>query len=690
MSNRLAGENSSYLLQHADNPVDWYPWGEEALKTARDQDKPIFLSIGYAACHWCHVMAHESFEDPEIATIMNKNFINVKVDREERPDLDSLYMNAVVAMTGSGGWPMSVFLTPQGQPFYGGTYFPPVRRYNIPAFREVLETVVRLWKDDRSRILRSGEEITHHLLESQDISHSAKPLNAATLQEAAMRLAQSYDWKNGGWGRAPKFPQPMVIEFLLRLAVHGDRLASDIATHTLDAMSKGGMYDVIGGGFARYSTDDLWLVPHFEKMLYDNAQLARVYLHAYLVTGRERYRRVCEETLDFVKRELMDEETGGMYSSLDADSDGEEGKFYVWNLVEITEILTQAMRANGEAPSPDWAEFFCTAYNVTREGNFEGSNVLQRAVDDQVLAQRYNLQVSQVHLLIRKLHACLLFAREKRVRPVTDDKVLTAWNALGLVAFAEAARHLERSDYLEVARRNANFILTELHPADRLLRAWRAGKAQHNAYLEDYAGLVVALLALYQTDHDPRWFNSALGLANDMLEHFRDPNFGFFDTRDDHESLVLRPKDIQDNATPSGNALAAVSLLELAAFTSKGDWHGMVEVALGIVSGLVCEMPVFFGKWLCAIDFTLTPTQEIAILGELDHPKTRSMLKLLWSQYRPHSVLAVSQFPPAPTTPPLLHNRPLLDNLPTAYICRNFVCQRPVNSIQEFKSLLES
>lgn len=685
MSNQLFNENSPYLLQHAENPVDWYPWSEEALEKARREDKPIFLSIGYAACHWCHVMAHESFEDPDTAAIMNEHFINIKVDREERPDLDSIYMSAVVALTGQGGWPMSVFLTPDGKPFYGGTYFPPVRRFNMPAFREVLLGIARNWQEDRSRLIDAGSELTQHLHETQTFGASSEPLSEKYTDEAALRLAQTYDWVNGGWGAAPKFPQPMAIEFLLQRAARGDKLALDMGSHALHAMARGGMYDVIGGGFARYSTDDKWLVPHFEKMLYDNALLSRAYLHAYLLTQNLAFRRVCEETLDFIVREMKSppvgdgSSEGGFYSSLDADSEGEEGKFYVWTPEEISSALSD----------PQNTEFFLAAYGVTEQGNFEGQNVLQRALDDFALSERFNLPVDEIPGRLSVLHAQLLLARENRIRPGTDDKVLVSWNALALIAFAEASRYLKRPDYLAVARQNADFLLTELHPGDRLLRSWRKGHARHNAYLEDYAGLILGLLSLYQSDPDPWWFNSAIQLAEEMLQHFRDEQDGFYDTRDDHGPLVTRPKELQDNATPSGNSLAATALLQLAAYTGRGDWRDLAESMLVSIQGSAVRYPTAFSQWLCAIDFAINPVYEIAVLGEPLDPNTQALTQVIWSRWRPFSLAAISAFPPPQNAPPLLHDRPLLQDRPTAFVCQNFTCQLPVNSPQQLQAQLK-
>ena len=472
MSNRLAKENSPYLLQHANNPVEWYPWGDEALELARQSEKPIFLSIGYAACHWCHVMAHESFEDPETAAIMNQQFINIKVDREERPDLDSIYMSAVVSMTGHGGWPLSVFLTPEGHPFFGGTYFPPTQRYNMPAFQEVMLSVHNAWISQKEQLKNIGQQISDQLSQTVSGGGENQVLNPEIVDKAVFTLAQTYDWKFGGWGSAPKFPQPMAIEFLLRRASLGDKLALEIAAHALRAMAKGGMYDVIGGGFARYSTDNEWRVPHFEKMLYDNALLSQVYLHAYLLTRESNFRRVCEATLDFIARELT-HPSGGFYSSLDADSEGQEGRYYLWTPADIR----AALQDQGQY------EIVAAVYQITESGNFEGSNVLQRTMDDNALAAHLGITKEDVPSRLAQIHEKLLLSREKRVHPIRDDKVLVMWNALALISFAEAGRYLGRKDYVELAIRNARFILNELYPKDRLFRSWRDGRAQHNAYL---------------------------------------------------------------------------------------------------------------------------------------------------------------------------------------------------------------
>lgn len=678
MSNKLSNENSPYLLQHANNPVDWYPWGEEALSKARDENKPIFLSIGYAACHWCHVMEHESFEDPETAAIMNENFINIKVDREERPEIDSIYMQATVAMTGSGGWPMSVFLTPDLKPFYTGTYFPPVRRYNMPSFKEILLNLAKAWREDTTEIERVGNQVLQHLQSSSEISGNSYEMTSDGLTEAEKSLLEAYDWGYGGWGNAPKFPQPMSIEFLLRRSQFNSPQREQLikaSVHALDAMSRGGMYDVVGGGFSRYGVDNFWRTPHFEKMTYDNAQLALTYLHGYLVSGNADYRRICEETLDFVLRELTHSE-GGFFSSLDADSEGEEGKFYVWTQEELEDALGSDF------------DFFKAAYGITPSGNWEGKTILQRAIDTSTLAARFKMEREEIWQKLSDCHQRLLGTRSSRVRPATDDKVLVMWNSLMLKAFAEAGRYLNRHDYIQVAIRNGRFLLNNLYINDRLHRSWREGQTKHNAYLEDYAGLILALMALYQSDPNKEWYLWALKLADEMVEHFADPNGGFFDTRKDHETLLVRPKDIQDNATPSGNSLAATALLELAAFGDRLHWRDIAEKMLSSVYAVMLRYPTGFAQWLCAADFAVGPTHEIAIIGDTQHAGTKELLNTLWKSFRPRQVTAISKYPPESDAPALLKDRPLLNGLPTAYVCKGFVCLQPVNTPTEMESLM--
>ena len=624
-------------------------------------------------------MAHESFEDAETAEFMNEHFINIKVDREERPDLDTIYMQATVAMTGLGGWPMSVFLTPDLRPFYTGTYFPPVPRYNMPSFRDVLTGIARTWKEQQSEATRVGNEVSGHLQQALSINNqSDSAFTPAHLDAAVHSLLESYDWGYGGWGSAPKFPQPMTIEYLLRRATTDSPQREQIlkmTQHVLDAMSRGGMYDVVGGGFSRYSVDNFWRTPHFEKMLYDNAQLALAYLHGYLVTGEIKYRRVCEATLDFILREMTHPD-GGFYSSLDADSEGEEGKYYVWTQDEIQDVLGSDF------------EFFKAAYVITPQGNWEGKTILQRALVDSSLATRFKMDIESIPIKLADCHSKLLTIRNTRIRPGTDDKVLVMWNALALSAFAEAGRYLDRKDYLDAAIRNAHFLMDNLYLNDRLLRSWREGQAKHNAYLEDYAGLIHALLALYQSDPNPAWYATALKLADEMVTHFFDPDGGFFDTRDDHETPLIRPKDLQDNATPSGNALTATALLELAAYGNRNDWRSVAEYMLGSVQNAIMRYPTAFAQWLCAADFAVGPTHEVAILGDPGDPKTHELLKTLWKSFRPRQVTAISAYPPEPGSSALLKDRPLLNGQPTAYVCQGFVCLQPVNLPAEMETQL--
>ncbi|HSG24549.1 MAG TPA: thioredoxin domain-containing protein [Anaerolineales bacterium] len=670
MPNRLAQENSPYLLQHKDNPVDWYPWGDEALNKAKQENKPIFLSIGYAACHWCHVMERESFEDPQTAAMMNEHFINIKVDREERPDLDHIYMDAVVSLTGQGGWPMSVFLTPSGKPFYGGTYFPPARRYGMPSFMEVLSQISQVWQQKPEELEESGEKLLQHIQRrsSMPTPDDTAQLDPTVLDQAAQKIAESYDWKHGGWGRAPKFPQPMTILFLLRRASRGDHMALEIATHALDAMASGGMYDLIGGGFARYSVDDDWLVPHFEKMLYDNAQLARAYLHAYLLTGKPLYRQVCEETLDFNLREMTHPQ-GGFFSSIDADSEGEEGLFYTWTYEELRNLLDE-----------EELLAMSQAYSISQQGNFEGRIVLQHQGTP---AERPGLSPS-----LLSAHQKLFEARSSRVRPATDDKVLTAWNAWMNLAYSEVARYLNRPDYLEAARKNLQFLLNNMYQDSHLLRSWREGKALHQAYLEDYASLALACFSLYQSDPNPDWYQHAAELSSQTLERFYDQEAGFYDTASDHQELILRPQESQDNATPSGSSLAVQALLQLAAYTGNGNHYDLAASILGPLEQVFATYPTAFGNWLCALDFAHAEIKEVAILGTADDPAARRLIEMVWSSFRPDCILAASPVPVPEHAPPLLENRVLIEGRPTAYVCQHFSCQQPTTDAEELAQQL--
>jgi uncharacterized protein YyaL (SSP411 family) len=675
MPNRLINETSPYLLQHAHNPVDWYPWGEEALAKAKEEDKPIFLSIGYSSCHWCHVMAHESFEDPETAAIMNQQFVNVKVDREERPDLDSIYMEAVVAMTGGGGWPMSVFLTPDGEPFYGGTYFPPSDRYGMPSFRRVLLSIAEAYRHQRQQIEQGSEQLKARLGQSMALRGDSASLNPQALDLAYRGLDHRFDSTHGGFSDAPKFPQPMNLEFLLRYHHRtGEPQALTMVDLTLTQMASGGIYDQVGGGFHRYATDTRWLVPHFEKMLYDNALLARVYLHAWQVTRRSLYRRIVEQTLDYVIRE-MTHPLGGFYSAQDADSEGEEGKFFLWTPDQVKSIL-----------GDEEGEIFCRYFDVTPAGNFEGKSILNVKFDLSTAAAVAQMDEDRFRTMINQGRQKLLQAREARVKPGRDEKVLTAWNGLMLAAFAEASRVLGREDYRRVAELNAEFVLKELRRNGRLLRSWKSesaageGQAKFNAYLEDYAFYADGLLALYQATFAPRWFAAARALVDVILAHFTDPNGGFFDTSDDHEQLITRPKNLQDNAIPSGNAAAADVLLRLAAYTADDAYRRPAEEMLVAMAPTMQQYPGGFSHWLSVLAFQLAPPREIVLVGDPTTDDTHAMLEVVFGTYHPHQVVALT----APgdedgaSIVPLLADRPQQNGHTTAYVCQRFVCQAPI------------
>jgi uncharacterized protein YyaL (SSP411 family) len=700
-TNRLINETSPYLLQHAHNPVDWYPWGEEALVRARVEDKPILLSIGYSACHWCHVMERESFENEQIADIMNRHYVSIKVDREERPDLDNIYMQAVQGMTGQGGWPMTVFLTPDGKPFYAGTYFPPQdRRYGqqaMPGFASILLGLAQAYQTQRAEIEEQANQVAAYLQKRSTTPlrpHEASqpPTNALdALHIVGQVLAEDFDATNGGFGSAPKFPNTMALELLLRIYLHqraGEMSALaqprqfselEIVETSLQKMARGGIYDQLGGGFHRYSVDSKWLVPHFEKMLYDNALLSRVYLHAYLMTGQSFYRRIAEETLDYVVRE-MTSPTGGFYSTQDADSEGEEGKFFTWTLSEIEQALPQ-----------EDASLFIRYYGVTQRGNFEGKNILYVARDAQQLADEAKMSLADLQAALQRSRATLFQRREQRVKPGRDEKVLTAWNGLMLRSFAEAARYLQRPDYLQVASKNAAFLLQELRKDGRLLRSYKDGQARVNGYLEDYACLADGLLALYEASFDAHWFSAARTLMDQAVALFADSqNGGFFDTGSDHETLISRPKEIMDNATPAGNSVAADVLLRLAAFTGEQAYRQRADAYLQPMADIMVQHPQAFGYALGALDFAISASKEIAIIGGPDAADTQSLLATINQHYLPNSVLAsgAPEDSSAARQIALLEDRPLKDGNATAYICHNFACQAPVNTIEELKRLL--
>ena len=667
--NRLARETSPYLLQHAHNPVDWYPWGEEALARAKAEDKPIFLSIGYAACHWCHVMERESFEDEATAAVLNDGFVSIKVDREERPELDAIYMDAVQAMTGQGGWPMSVFLTPDGKPFYGGTYFPNEPRHGMPSFRQVLEGVIHAWHDERERVESAGAGVAEAIEREAGASAGAPAAEgpAGWMLDAAMvGFERSFDARNGGWGRAPKFPQPMAIEFLLREHLRSkDQRPLAMARRSLDAMAAGGIYDHLGGGFARYATDAVWLVPHFEKMLYDNAQLARVYLHAFQVTEDPRYREVVTETLAFVEREMTSPE-GGFISSLDADTDGEEGATYVWTKREVDEILG------------DDASLFDEAYGVTDGGNWEGHTILSRVRSDANLATDRGLDADDVGRRLGEARRRLLDERSRRRQPARDGKVLASWNGLMIAALADAGRVLHDERWTRLAVGAADLMVSTLRDGDgRMRRSFKDGQVRQQGVLEDYTHTADGLLAVYEATFDERWFVVARELMDAVMTHFADPRGGFFDTADDHESLITRPKGLQDNAMPSGNAMAVQVLLRLGALTGEGHYRDAAEAALALVTLVAHRYPTAFAQWLIGLELALADIDEIAIVGPPRESDTRALLEVVRSTYRPSTVVAVAE-DAAASRIPLLHAREMRDGRPTAYVCRGFACRQPV------------
>ncbi len=668
MPNRLARETSPYLRQHADNPVDWYPWGEEALQKAKAEDKPIFLSIGYSACHWCHVLEDESFQDKRVAAILNSHYVSIKVDREERPDLDQIYMGALQTMTSQGGWPMSLFLTPDGEPFFGGTYFPPKPRGGMPAFPDILRAVADAWQNRRSQILESSRKLADQLRGRSDAilcGSEETDLKAETLDGAVQSLLSELDEQHGGWGQAPKFPHPMALEFLLRYHHRtGDTETLSMVTRTLEAMARGGIYDHLGGGFHRYSVDDRWLVSHFEKMLYDNAQLARVYLHAWQATGEALFRSVVEETLDYVIQGMTHPE-GGFRSTQDADSEGVEGKYYLWTLEEILGILGRQ------------ALSFTKAYGVTEQGNFEGKNILSFAAP---------LEERQAFASARRK---LLEARRRRIAPNRDDKVLTSWNGLMLAAFAETARSLHREDYRQVAENNAGFLLRQLRSPDGQLRhSWKDGIAKTGGYLEDYANLIDGLVELYQTTFDPVWYLAARSLAETMIQQFGAPT-GFYDTGLDHEKLILRPRELQDNAVPSGNSMAAFGLLRLAGLAIQSRYEDIARASIIPMQPLMERYPLGFGQWLTAMDYTLSRPREIAIVGKPQEEDTQAMLEVVSTGFRPHQVIAAARPGPGVSEVPLLEGRDLIDGRAAAYVCVDYSCRPPITDPEALQALLD-
>ena len=727
-TNRLASETSPYLLQHAHNPVDWYPWGAEALARAAAQDRPIFLSVGYSACHWCHVMERESFEDEATATLLNASFVSIKVDREERPDIDAVYMGALQAMTGAGGWPMSIFLTPDGRPFYGGTYFPGQPRYGMPSFRQILVAVATSWRDRRDELEARATQLADELKRASTAlteGAAASPVQAGEpapgpeasapvagagggsaalpligrsykresgiLGTAVSRLVEDFDFEHGGWGGPPRFPQPAIIELLLRQArrdADGRALPDAqepirVAIRALDAMAAGGIHDQIGGGFHRYATDTDWLVPHFEKMLYDNAQLARVYLHAYQLTGERRFREVAETTLDYMARELRTPD-GLFAASQDADTDGVEGATYVWTQPEVAAVLGgTAADPGSEAQAGDAGllALFMSAYGVTELGNWEGRTILSRLMSDEQVGAIHGLSAAAVATQLDSARRLLLEGRGGRPQPTLDDKAVTAWNGLALAAFAEAIPVLERPADRETAERVAESALRLLRgPDGRLARTFRSGRTTGSGGLDDYACLADGLVALYEATFDERWLAAARELIGVVERQFADTAGGWFDTAADAEQLLIRPKDTQDGATPSGGATAAAVLVRLAELTGEGPLRNAAERAIGQVEGLAARYPRNFAVWLGALDFAAAEVAQVVIVGDPHAPDTQALVSVVRQGFQPHRVVAVGEA--RSSTLELLHNRFALDGRATAFVCRDFACRQPVTEPQ--------
>ena len=666
-TNRLANETSPYLLQHAHNPVDWYPWGEEAFARARAEDKPLLLSVGYSACHWCHVMERESFENPDMAGLMNRLFVNVKVDREERPDVDHIYMQAVQSLTGHGGWPMTVFLAPDGTPFYGGTYFPPQDRHGLPGFPRLLQAISEAWQSRRGEVVQSGQQLKESLGQTDRLRRSATLLGDEILFAAFQGLSAQFDEEWGGLGGAPKFPQPMIWEFVLRFWKRKRNPFAERMVHTtLIRMARGGMYDHLGGGFARYSVDSHWMVPHFEKMLYDNAQLASLYLHAWLAFGDPECRRVCEETLDYVLRDMADP-AGGFYSAEDADSEGHEGKFYVWTSM-------RSARCSAPRPTGPWR----TGESIAGRTSRARASCISPASPIPTPSRRCGGGCGR-----RASIACV---------PGRDDKVLAAWNGLACRALAEAGRALGRADYVAAAARNAEFLLGAMRVDGRLMRTWKGGQARILGYLEDYAMVAAALLDVYEATFDRRWLDEARGLCDDMQRLFWDDTLeGFYDTGADAERLIVRPRNLFDNAVPCGTSVAIETLLRVSELTGEAGYEARALQALRPLADLMSRHPSGFGRFLCALDFHLGPRVEIALIGS-EGEGLEPLVAEVFERFLPNSVVAgmVRADPRAAAGMPLLQSRGTVDGSATAYVCRNYACELPVTDRAALARQLEA
>jgi uncharacterized protein len=678
-TNRLIHESSPYLLEHAHNPVDWYPWGDEAFAKSREENKPVLLSIGYSACHWCHVMERESFENEQIATLMNDLFVNIKVDREERPDLDEVYMNAVQMLTGRGGWPMTMFLTPERQPFYGGTYFPPEDRHGMPGFARILQGVAEAYRDKPQDVQKSVDQILSALKQmshSEDHEHAFAP---EFIGKAAEQIAGAYDPQNGGLGRAPKFPNPGAYELFLR-HYHQAKTQRflDIVTHTITKMAEGGIYDHLGGGFHRYSVDEKWLVPHFEKMLYDNAQLVRIMAQLYRATKNEFFKRVMEETLDYLLREMLHSE-GGFYSTQDADSEGEEGRFFVWSSAEIDQVLGQ-----------EDGEIFARIYDVTEMGNFEGKNILHPVLTVDQAARLFKKTPDQIETLVANAKRKLFEAREKREKPFRDEKIITSWNGLMLSGLAEALKISSKPSFLAAAHRTIDLIFTKLFRNGLLLHTYKDGKAKQLGFLDDYALLALGLLDFCEAAFDRSALQRAIELTEIMVREFWDSSEGgFFYTGNSHEPLISRAKPVFDASVPSGNAKATELLLRMYHFTGREDFLSKAETVLRSYSHAMESQPFGFAHTLCALDFYLRKPKEVVLIGNPEDPKTAELLAVINSIYTPNMTLQlVAPDQPLEKISPLLAGKTQIDGNATAYVCHNYTCSAPVTDPAELKSLL--
>jgi len=677
-TNRLIHESSPYLRQHAGNPVDWYPWGEEAFATARRENKPIILSVGYSACHWCHVMEHESFEDEDTARLMNAHFVNIKVDREERPDVDHIYMTAVQMLTGRGGWPMTVFLTPEGKPFYGGTYFPPEDRHGLPAFRRVLLAISQAYREKPDDVQKTVGQLMEGLQRNETPQGTSRAIDGALVSDAAAALSRAYDEHNGGIGQAPKFPNAAVFDLFLRVARgSGQQRYRDMALHTLRQMARGGIYDQLGGGFHRYAVDERWLVPHFEKMLYDNAQLVPLYLSAFQITRDTFFARVARETLDYVIREMRSP-AGGFYSTQDADSEGEEGKFFLWDVAEVQRLL------GAEA-----AELVCRYWDITDVGNFEGRNILHVTLDVEQLAKLFRRDAREVEPLLADSRTRLFVAREPRVKPGRDEKMLTAWNALMISAFAKAGAVLDEPRYRQVAVDAVAFVETQLQRGDRLLSTCKDGVAKLNGYLDDYAFFIAALLDVFELTQERRYLERAGSIADAMIAHFWDAaSAGFHFTSDDHEALIVRSKPAFDGSIPSGNSVAVQDLLRLHHYTERRDHLARAEAVLQLYAEAMRAQPFGFANMLCAVDFYAQQPREVVVVGAADAPDTLALLRRIRQTYLPNATLTVVDSTRAAQLPSLLQGKSQVDGKATVYVCHRRTCSAPATTWEALEPVL--